>query len=221
MSDTQAEKTTAPRAKSTCDFDIVWMCSEDPEFRLGLHFPHRYTKVSIRGVDEPFRETIASIAKRVFKRSQYNDEPPGLLCTGDVGTGKTSIMRLLHAFILYGLPLDSKDCMWLSHFELTKQLREHHSGEFAGRNRRPRCYFCHYLFIDDLGRGYEDQSGWNLALLDEFFDERWANNLTTFVSTNKTAKELREWPGWSRIVDRLGDPAWMKVINLGSGSRRK
>ena len=77
------------------------------------------------------------------------------------------------------------------------------------------------LLLDDLGRGYDDKGGWHLSLQDEYFDWRWKNNLPTYVTTNLTAKQLREWPGWTRIIDRLVDPAWMRSCTVGGGSRRR
>jgi len=77
------------------------------------------------------------------------------------------------------------------------------------------------LFLDDLGRGYDDKAGWSIALQDEYIDYRWRNSLPTFVTTNLTPEELRTWPGYERIVDRIADPAWMKTIVVTGESKRR
>lgn len=108
----------------------------------------------------------------------------------------------------------------VSHFELTKELRdfgiqnENHSQTWLYDKTK-------VLMVDDLGRGYDDQSGWNLALQDEYFDWRWQHNLPTYITTNKTPTELRSWKGWERIIDRLVDPSWTVSLEIGGESKRK
>ncbi len=77
------------------------------------------------------------------------------------------------------------------------------------------------LFLDDLGRGYDDKAGWSLALQDEYFDYRWRHNMPTFITTNLTPDELRSWQGYERIIDRIADPVWMKTIIIAGESKRR
>jgi hypothetical protein len=84
----------------------------------------------------------------------------------------------------------------------------------------PRYNDSRIMMIDDLGRAYEDKSGWNLSLQEEFFNYRWEHQLPTFVTTNYTSDDLRKWEGWQRIVDRLGDKNWMTAYIIPGGSKR-
>lgn len=109
----------------------------------------------------------------------------------------------------------------LTHSELIQRLRSSVSDSGA-LSKSSALFDAEYiLLLDDLGRGYDDKSGWNLSLQDEYFDYRWKNNLPTFVTTNLTRDQLRSWAGWERIVDRLGDPNWMSAFTLGGDSKRK
>ena len=196
---------------------------------------------SIDKIDERirhhFEDSLASL---------FTPQPKGLLLTGPTGTGKTYAMYA----VIYGyikewirrvkpvnphkegdwnyLPDEyvadgyarniSSTVVFVTHFELVRYLRDTVSDE---KDFRIGYLGKHILMVDDLGRGYDDQSGWNIALQDEYFDWRWKNLKPTFISTNKTPAELRSWPGWERMVDRFADKLTMTVIEMGGASKRK
>ena len=164
----------------------------------------------------------------------------GIFLTGPVGTGKThalyAITRLLIRRLVaqqlkaWGVVLENDDpsiegalginlrlglidhIKIVTHFEFIRQLREAISTERGMYGVFPESI----LMIDDLGRGHDDKSGWNLSLQDEFFDLRWkAGNKPVFITTNLTPNELRSWPGWTRIIDRLCDPGWNETYVFG------
>ncbi len=191
--------------------------------------PKRFSGVNFEGVTAKFQPPVVEVIDQLF-----SPNPKGIFLTGDVGTGKTSILRVIWRYLVSGLAIQeyrniiakthqsgygqTPEYQFLTNWDLVRNLRkdvEEQEDDWSGSKS------VKYLFVDDLGRSFEDKSGWNQALQDEFFDYRWQECLPTFISTNKTAEELRAWEGWSRIVDRLCDPSWMVMLKMGEGSRRK
>lgn len=243
MSDTPADKTTESPEKSNSD---IWGISPDVWKRVVRYLqpPLAHRWVTWEGVTEDIQGEI----RDAIKDLQLNRK--GFLLTGDVGTGKSSILRLTQTIhcgrVLEALgdgsldhiedeterimaeahqrenPLVAQACsrvLFINHFHLVRILRRYIDDVDVGFPPTGLQY--PIILLDDLGRGYEDPAGWNMTLLDEFFDYRWAERLPLCVSTNKTTEQLREWPGWSRIVDRLADPEYMTAISTGTESRRR
>lgn len=187
--------------------------------------PKRFGSADMFGVEKSSQSLVRGVIDSLF-----TDKQTGLVISGGVGTGKSSILYILRdAYATKNfLKFDNEDFSYedleptirifpiIGHFELTANLRKAIQDGEPSKLRDKS-----FLVIDDLGRGYEDESGWNLALLEEFIDYRWSNNFLTSVSTNLTIPELRGYKGWGRIVDRLLDPSWNVLISLGKGSRRK
>ena len=200
--------------------------------------PVRHRGVRLDLIDDEYRHVVVEVIDSLFTRQQR-----GLFLAGEIGVGKTSTLYVILKSILTGhylLKLQTKDedvesldefeienimgglkhfFVSVTHFELVRQLREYY-GAFNRSDREPDVVTRPLVFIDDLGRGYDDQSGWNLALLDEYFDRRWQNHQPVFVTTNKKPEELRTWPTWGRIIDRLCDPIWMRKVWISGRSKR-
>lgn len=214
---------------------------------LKANTPQRFKDITFSGINKKYQADVESIIDALF-----SDQPKGLFLTGDVGTGKTSILRVIWRYAVAGIAcrdyqriltkcdddyererqlsvfrddsikLISQKCEFVSNWQLVRDLRKHVEAEFSQAAHYTPHTLSGFLFLDDLGRGYEDASGWNLALQDEFFDARWQTTNPIFVSTNKSKTQLRDWKGWSRIVDRLADASCMIMINMGDSiSRRK
>lgn len=170
------------------------------------------------------------------------DERPGkgLFLSGPVGTGKTSTLYVILKYLLWerflvslekessrDVPRDAYQIVsalgsyyaFVTHFELVRQLRAYYERSKL-QDEQPAIFRCPLLFVDDLGRGYDDKAGWNTALLDEFFDCRYQHRRRIFASTNKTPQELRNWDSWERVVDRLCDPSWMYTATVTGKSKR-
>jgi len=165
--------------------------------------------------------------------SLLSDKPKGLILMGPQGCGKTALMALILQNYLGGcaehIPEESHDpeqwlrgeanYAWLTHNDLIQQLRQGIDQEGFGRGLIPEWLKRWVLFIDDFGRAYEHP--WNLALQDEFFDLMWRQGRPLVLSTNKSYKELRAWPGWERIVDRICDPAYSDIYSFGNNAKSK
>jgi DNA replication protein DnaC len=113
---------------------------------------------------------------------------------------------VVHPHVL--LPMSMISLEYLTHNQFITRLRNNPSHE--------DWWDCELLLLDDIGRGQDDNSGWNISLQEEFFDYRWKRKLPTFITSNITPSAFRSWPGWGRIVRRLADEDWMITIVIKS-----
>ena len=236
---------TGPLANSIdCASVREWFDKQPSRLRVPLLVlldecvPVRHRDVRLDLIDDEYRCIVVEVIDSLF-----TGQPKGLFLAGEIGVGKTSALLVILKSVITGrylLELQAKDESFeplddfeignivsglkhlfvsVTHFELVRQLREYY-GAFNKSDREPDVVTRPLVFIDDLGRGYDDQSGWNLALLDEYFDRRWQNHQPVFVTTNKKPEELRTWPTWGRIIDRLCDPIWMRKVWVSGKSKR-
>ncbi len=163
--------------------------------------------------------------------SLFTHNPNGLLLMGSIGCGKTSILAIvvkeytgryleenpmpLHYYLEQHIRI-----RFVTHAELINNLRYYNKDTDNGRMVIPEGFQKRILLLDDLGRGFDDRAGWNLSLQEEYFDYRWKFNYPTFITTNLTHSELRSWPNWQRIVDRIADPNWITSVIVPGGSKR-
>ena len=197
------------------------------------HVPIGFRSVKFDLIDE-------SSKLNVWKCLTDGRPGKGLFLSGPVGTGKTSTLYVILKYLLWERFLvsleqeSSRDVpqsadqiisalgrhyAFVTHFELVRQLRAYYERSEL-HDAQPVIFRCPLLFVDDLGRGYDDKAGWNTALLDEFFDYRYQHRRRIFASTNKTPQELRNWESWERVVDRLCDPSWMHTATMMGKSKR-
>jgi len=194
--------------------------------------PPRFRRLDTGRIHQGFRPVYNRVVES-FK----TEEPIGALLCGDVGKGKTSVLWMLAYELMLvharsGLsPLGEweSNCRFVDYFQLQIILREFYergrgesSRAIAGSASVPEVGWRRYLFIDDLGAGFEDKAGWNLSLLQQLINYRYEHCLPTYITTNKTLEELDAMAGWSRIVDRLRDKNWMitAVASSGESMRR-
>ena len=196
---------------------------------LKAYSPVRFKDVTLDGVTKEYRPDVEAVLRSIGNNRPghlYTQGPErGLFMSGDVGTGKSAILRIIQAYLYANSHIaKTHRQIYYTHVELVADMRFYMQDARRGPEGDPARHYAMYapyLIIDELGGINEDRSGWNLTLLEGLINERWEQNRTTFVATNKTGKELREWPGWSRIVDRLADPEWNAMIATGNVSRRK
>ncbi len=157
----------------------------------------------------------------------------GLFLVGSVGTGKTSIL----AYIAYRL---ARYADYTSVANYDDQGREYTSSihgklkfitatglfnMFFGwrdidiANRLEKMVNFPVLMIDDLGREY--RSDFPTSRFEEFIEHRYANELTTIVTSNISPVALVEMKEFERIVDRFKDSKWMRLLTVTGKSQRK
>lgn len=154
------------------------------------------------------------------------DKPGSILLAGSVGTGKTAMMAVLCKSIFTGsmvciskewvLPsLFASKVKYCTHGELTASWE----NEFNQNSDLPtENYFkkAPILFLDDLFAGQVNQSGRNIAKLEELIDWRWSNRLKTFIATNISLKDLWKPANkqYHRIARRLSEKDWIYYQKL-------
>ena len=161
-----------------------------------------------------FNEKLEAIAKA---KTGVNS----VLLAGSVGTGKTALLNIMCRSIFgsgvgRNLPdFFAKYAKYCTHGELTASWE----NEFNQNSDLPtEDYFkkAPILFLDDLFSAQVNQSGRNIAKLEEFIDWRWSNRLKTFIATNISLKDLWKPANkqYHRIARRLAEPKWMYYVEL-------
>jgi len=196
------------------------------EYQRSILSP-RHIEADVNKIDKRIRPIVEASIDSLF-----TDKPRGLLLLGAVGCGKTSILSIVvkeymrRYFAENEIPeghfLNSYiNLKFVTHAELISILRSA-AAETDGIPPLARYDWKKgIILIDDLGRGYDDSSGWNQTLQDEFFDYRWRNKFPTFMTTNYNKEELLSWPGWERTIDRIADPDWLTAVVVPGDSRRR
>jgi DNA replication protein DnaC len=168
-----------------------------------------------------------------YLKSKAMSKRMGLFIVGSVGTGKTSILAYI-AFHLAKIvrhtwmqrdPTDSE--YWAA--RLPEYMRFITATAlfnlfFGWQDKETMMRIEIYreipvLMIDDLGREY--RSDFPVSRFEEFIEYRYANELTTLVTSNISPQKLQEMVEFERIVDRFRDSKWMKLITITGKSQRE
>lgn len=204
------------------------------EFSLTVYklIPQRFRGVSFDGIDPIVQPAVKEVID-----SLATDNRKGILLTGEVGTGKTSILYvILRAY--WWIIINEKWDFWhiqglmgegvfttlpsfysfVRYKPLIAILREHY-GPNGDRDELPRVFTAPVVFIDELSDSNDDNR-WNCELIEEFCNYRWENCLPLYMTTNMSGQEILEWPGFSRVVDRLLDRNFTVRVNIDGESRR-
>lgn len=75
------------------------------------------------------------------------------------------------------------------------------------------------LCFDDFGGAQETEH--NLVKLEALIEYRNRHDLTTWMASNFSLKDMRAWPGWKRIASRLGEHRWMTYHEVAINDRRQ
>lgn len=150
-----------------------------------MRIPRRYWECSYKGINKVNRKYIDDYLKH---RQELIDKGVGLLFWGDNGKGKTGASVVL-----------------------AKELKRHyHKVLFVEASNLKnivvnKVYYDEYttlwqkiqsvevLFLDDLGKGTLDKTGFGVRLIDGLIRHRNANKDPTFVTTNMNDKQIKEF----------------------------
>ncbi|MFA5307413.1 MAG: hypothetical protein WC365_08250 [Candidatus Babeliales bacterium] len=112
--------------------------------------------------------------------------------------------------------------------QLVQTLRNYYmEGEEIQSVGFPPSLIKDRIFIDDFGRAYSDQAGWNTYLQEEYIDFLWREKIPTYLTTNWTWADMQQcrsglkYPTWQRVADRLCDSAWIGKIEIVGKSLRQ
>lgn len=157
-----------------------------------------------------------------------------VVLAGAVGVGKTSILSAMakSQFCIYGdknqhAPVQTIVSSYLQHVEFIHYHKLAESIRSALGNNADedlqtlmdRLKNKRYLLIDDLMAGIVKE--WDLVKLDEIIDYRWGQSLPTWITTNKSAKDLEQIQGFERSYSRLADKSWCAYYQIGGPDRRR
>lgn len=174
--------------------DIAEFRTEQAEQNLPRHIPTRY-----RGaiVEDP--AVAAWVAKTV------NGGSDSLLLAGQVGTGKTHHAYAALAAVVRGRSRLGQVCQPAAITHSGLITAAHPGGEGVDR-----FVSAHALVLDDLGSA--NITPWNVDVVYQVIDTRWAEMLVTIYTTNYDPDTLADRLG-SRVTSRLFGMCDTVVLN--------
>lgn len=132
----------------------------------------------------------------------------GMLITGSVGVGKTMILSYV------------AQRAWAEGIGVAYWYMPEFADAVADREARGPAIRSakniRLLMLDDFGVEYS--SAWLVAILDEVFENRNAELLATFVTSNVTVDELKQDAALYRVVDRWRES--MSLVTIAGESMR-
>lgn len=153
------------------------------------------------GQEEAYKASIEFVQKFVSE-----ENPPGLLLVGAVGSGKTlmacSIINTLIAYYCTHRINFSIEFTTVAHMleEIREACVSDYSNLWSLKSKRSTYQECDILVLDDLG--VEKSSEWTCQQLFEIIDYRYNEHNPIIITTNCIPSELREKIG-DRNYDRL------------------
>ncbi|MCC9137538.1 ATPase [Pontibacter silvestris] len=145
----------------------------------------------------------------------------GLLLSGPVGCGKTSLMTLLRLLLSPGERYRTRSCRQVS-FEFQREgfevIRRYGEGYLPGGSPRPLTYF-----FDDLGtESRQKHYGNDCNVMGEILLSRYdlfvSTGLKTHLTTNLTSAEIEQFYG-TRVRSRMRE--MFNLISFGKEARDK
>ncbi len=171
--------------------------------------------------------------EKILKGIIATDFPPqSLLLSGTIGIGKSAFLSAIfkERFKLWAKQVSCKayvlptiyapKCYYITHKELVDIVLAGFNDKFDSDTTFEELKVCSILMIDDLIANVNESTS-NLGYLGELIDHRWNHNLTTWITSNVSAEDIKKRPGWERIYSRFADEGWMKYIWIKEKDRRK
>ena len=193
-----------PLSQTACPF----LSGRDKQRRhrilSGLGFGARYLDPELERVPEDIREEVVGYLGNLGKALRQGR---GLLVSGGVGAGKTSLLALVaYPAACAGFSVAN----WYA-----PALFD------ALHNREPGLYgdtaIVDLLCIDDFGVQYAGE--WGASRFDALMEERYCQRKAVCVTTNATLENLGKSGQWARAVDR-----WREMclgLETKAGSQRR
>ena len=128
------------------------------------------------------------------------DSNRGLLFRGQVGNGKSSIMKACYMFCKTFYEVN---CMYVNADKVSRLYEENSESSHFEINK---LMSCRLLFIDDIG--CEAVKVYNFHPMSEIIRERYDKKRITCATTNRTHKELRQIYGDS-FEDKLSHMTYL------------
>lgn len=190
------------------------MESEIDDILKATGWGSRFIPASWCRVNELIRVQVQEAVKKAATEALMQfSHCRGMFITGPVGVGKTSLMCLLARYFIRNF---SNGTRYISAARLVYLL---YSKNDAEKDVLYRLRYQDILFIDDLNCA--GMSDYALASLEEFVDDRYARQATTFFTSNISLDEMRKIVGMQRVADRINDKSWMIHFFHAGESKRK
>lgn len=152
----------------------------------------KYCKENLNGnMDEPTITHINGIIAGLQDRSKW-----GIIMMGNVGAGKTTLMRLLNDYFFTEVYHSNKAYPVI--FRTAKEIAKKAiiGGEYDE--------YCNVLAIDDLGEEAKEVMSYGNVItpIIDIIEHRYDTRKITFFTTNLDANGIKEKYG-ARVADRL------------------
>lgn len=185
-------------------------------------------KISLGSIYETFEETKIRELKTIkaWLKLFLSGTKKGAVFTGDLGTGKTTLLHwIAYNLLLYTpwqyiknypelIPTRGISIALLRTSNLTRAFVQQDKETIEIAQTIP------VLMLDDFTRHY--QHDFPTSMLEDLIEYRYANQLPTFVTLDLSLQSLaQEEKKWGRILDRFRESKWMYgALSLGKGSQR-
>lgn len=159
--------------------------------------PTKYYESDIAKVNKDIRNKVYRFIQNL---PEIISNGKGIFMTGNVGTGKTSIL-----YLIIKEALQNYSCYYCTVNDVYKYLIRQ-NDEFIAR-----LYYSELLLIDDLGREYMSENiDFGARQFDELIDFRYRENKSTCLTTNLMFELVKN--KYPRVYDRLKEKNQFLII---------
>lgn len=196
------------RQKTTRDL-FRWPCSYEDALMLLTAAYER--EVKLRGMKCEIPDVVVSYLQQIAQMMTSRSTKCGILLCGNCGNGKTTTMNAFLSVSKYlappGIDIESTSARRISQIAKDEEIMK------AAKGIKVLC-------IDDMGLEPTEILDYGNAInpVIEIMEQRYRQQLFTFITTNLTPKQIREKYG-DRIADRFNEI--MKCIVYDNPTFRK
>lgn len=191
-------------AWGTCSWLEPRQIRADRRILANLGFGAEYQEPTFERVAPLIRPLIEDYCQNI---RQHVENGRGLILSGAVGTGKTSVAALIaRAAHCAGVSV----CYRYS----PALFNDLHAGDGAAYDV---ARLADLIILDDLGVEYA--ADWNLSRFDQLVEARYSHQRPFVITTNRSMTALGEDPRWQRAVDRWRGSC--QLLGTGVESQRE